>query len=175
MLADDALILLVGPSGAGKSTWASGRFRPYEVLESDAFRAMVADDATDQAATADAFKLLHAVTRARTRRGLRTVVDATNLTAGARRALLRIATRASRPVVAVIFDVSLERCLTQNEKRRGRRVPGDVIRRQHGQLRAARRDIDKEGYATVFILRDDDLPAADGGAGGSQDGWPPPR
>ena len=169
-LPDDALILLVGPSGAGKSTWAAGRFGPHEVLESDEFRAMVADDADDQTATADAFKLLHAVVRARTRRGLRTVVDATNVTVGARRSLIRIADRASRPVIAVVFDISLERCLAHNETRPDRRVPADVIRRHHAQLRAARRDIDGEGFAAVHILRDSDLPALDGGTGRPEGG-----
>jgi protein phosphatase len=65
----DALVLLMGPSGAGKSTWAARHFRADEILSSDRFREMVAADATDQSATADAFKVLHAIARARMRRG----------------------------------------------------------------------------------------------------------
>jgi len=107
-LADDALVLLVGPSGSGKSTWAARHFGPEQVLSSDACRHLVAGDAADQSATADAFKVLHVIARARLRRGLFTVVDATNLTQRARRGLLRLASRAERPVVAIAFDFSLE-------------------------------------------------------------------
>ena len=38
-----------------------GELRDSEVLSSDAFRELVAGDAADQSATADAFKVLHAV------------------------------------------------------------------------------------------------------------------
>ena len=75
-LPDDALVLLIGPSGSGKSTWAAKRFRHDQILSSDAFRALVAGDAADQSATADAFKVLHLVAKSRLRRGLLTVVDA---------------------------------------------------------------------------------------------------
>jgi len=156
-LPPDALVILVGPSGAGKSTWAAKRFGPHEVLESDAFRAMVADDARDQAATADAFKLLHSVARARARRGLRSVIDATNLTAAARRALTRIAAGASQPVVAVVFDVPLQRCLANNEARSHRRVPPDVIARHQEQLKATRSALPSEGYAGICWLGEGDI------------------
>jgi protein phosphatase len=156
-LPDGALVLLVGPSGSGKSTWAAQRFEPGEVLSSDAFRAMVAGDAADQAATAEAFKVLHTVARARTRRGLLTVIDATNLTQAARRSLLRLGSRASRPVVAVVFDISMERCLAQNGERLDRRVPDEVIRSHHRQMAAALGRLPAEGYAAIEVLQDADI------------------
>lgn len=159
-LALDALVLLVGPAGSGKSTWAAQRFASDEVLSSDAYRALVAGDAADQAATGDAFRVLHAVAAARLRRGLRCVVDATNLTAGARRSLLRLAARAGRPRVAVVFDVSLERCLAQNDGRAGRRVPEDVVRRQHRASRLALTRLPGEGFDDILVLGDPDLPTA---------------
>ena len=155
----DALVLLVGPSGAGKSTWAAASFAAGDVLSSDAFRALVAGDAADQAASADAFKVLDTVTRARLRRGLFTVVDATNLTTSARRGLLGDAKRAGRPAIALIFDVSLERCLAQNARRPGRQVPDDVVRRHHQQLQDAIERIPDEGFTRVVTLRDADLAA----------------
>jgi len=156
---DDALVLLVGPSGSGKSTWAASRFAAGTVVSSDAFRAMVAGDEADQSASADAFQVLHAVTRARLRRGLLTIVDATNLGSSARRALLRDAAGAGRPAVAIVFDVSLEHCLAQNAARPDRQVPDEVVRRHHRQLRESIEQIPEEGFASVLTLRDADLTA----------------
>ena len=158
-LPDDALVLLIGPSGAGKSAWAASHCEPGTVLSSDALRELVAGDAADQSASADAFKVLHVVARARARRGLFTVVDATNLTVSARRSLLRLAARAGRPAVAVVFEVSLERCLAQNGARPDRQVPDDVVRKHHARLRDAVDRIPEEGFAAIRTLRDADLPA----------------
>jgi predicted kinase len=153
----DALVLLVGPSGAGKSTWAARELPAEAVLSSDAFRALVAGDAADQAATADAFTVLHAVARARLRRGLLTVIDATNLTERARRTLLRLASGAGRPAVAVAFDVPLDRCLAQNAARPGRRVPDEVVRRHYREMRTALARLPSEGYASVLVLTAADI------------------
>jgi protein phosphatase len=152
-----AMVLLVGAAGSGKSTWAAARFKPSEILSSDAYREQVAGDAADQSATADAFKVLHLVAAARMRRGLRTVVDATNLTEGARRSLLRLAGKADRPVVAVVFDLSLERCLVQNAMRQDRQVPPEVVCRHHRALQTTLRRLPGEGYVNVSVLRDEDI------------------
>ncbi len=156
-LPTNGLVLLVGPSGAGKSTWAAARFRPGEVLSSDEYRLLVAGDAADQAATADAFRVLHAVARARLRRGLLTVVDATNLTQQARRSLLRLAASAGQPTMAIAFDVSLKRCLAQNDARQDRRVPPDVVRRHYREMRTAMKQLPAEGFAAIVPIRDADM------------------
>jgi len=54
-----SLVVLVGPSGAGKSSFAREHFRPTEVISSDFCRGLVSDDENDQAATEDAFQVLH--------------------------------------------------------------------------------------------------------------------
>src|SRR4051812_16452675 len=54
-----SLVVLIGASGSGKSTFARAHFKTTEVLSSDACRALVSDDENDQAATGDAFELLH--------------------------------------------------------------------------------------------------------------------
>jgi protein phosphatase len=158
-LPGDALVVVVGIAGSGKSTWAARQFSASEILSSDAFREMVSGDPADQSASADAFRLLHLAVRARLRRGLRTVVDATNLTSRARRQLLTAARQAGRPSVAAVFDVPLERCLAQNARRTGRRVPEAVVRDQHRRLEAARQTLGEEGFSAVVTLTASDLDA----------------
>src|SRR5919198_4259861 len=85
-----ALVVLIGPSGAGKSTFAQRHFRPTEVLSSDACRALVADSETAQAATPEAFEVLHFIAAKRLAAGRLTVIDATNVQPEARRPLIAL-------------------------------------------------------------------------------------
>ena len=71
--------------GSGKSTFAQKHFTPTEVISSDFCRGLVADNENDQAATDDAFDVLHTIAAKRLSRGLLTVVDATNVQRDARR------------------------------------------------------------------------------------------
>ena len=145
----DALVVLIGPAASGKSTWAASRFAPSQILSSDAYRQLVADDASDQGATRDAFRLLHLVARARLERGLLTVIDATNLTPSARRPLLALAGRFGRPSVAVLFHAPLEVVFERNA-RRARSVPADVVRRHHDLMDASISDVRVEGYRLIL-------------------------
>ncbi len=74
-----ALVLLIGASGTGKSSFATRHFLPTEVVSSDRARGWVADDETDQAATGDAFDIVHAIIEKRLKNRRFTVVDATNV------------------------------------------------------------------------------------------------
>jgi predicted kinase len=60
-------------------------------------------------------------------------------------------------VIAVVFDVSLARCLRQNALRSERQVPEPVVRRQHEALRSALDRIRDEGFSEVRLLRDADM------------------
>jgi protein phosphatase len=71
-----SLVVLIGPSGSGKSTFAHRHFVPTEVLSSDYCRGLVSDDENDQAATNDAFSVLHFIAAKRLALGKLTVVDA---------------------------------------------------------------------------------------------------
>src|SRR5919109_1398295 len=73
-----SLVVLVGTTGSGKSTLARTHFRPTEVLSSDTFRALVADDENDQSATEDAFDALHYVAGKRLGGGRLRLTAATN-------------------------------------------------------------------------------------------------
>jgi protein phosphatase len=146
-----ALVILCGPAACGKTTWARRRFRPTEVLSSDGFRALVADDPADQSASADAFRLLEDVAARRLRRGRLTVVDSTALQTGARTALRRLARRYRRRTVLVVFDVDEEEC-RRRDRRRRRRVGARVIREHRAALGFALRRLPKERYAVAAVL-----------------------
>jgi predicted kinase len=152
-----ALVVLVGVAGSGKSTFAARHFRPTQVLSSDAFRAIVADDEADQRASRAAFELLYLAARRRLEGGRLTVVDATNVTRSARVALVSLAAAAGRPAVAIVFDPPLDVCLDRNAGRSGRIVEPDIVERQAGELR---RWLDRpdglavEGFAAIYRLAD---------------------
>ncbi len=145
----NALVVLVGPSGCGKSTFARRRFRDTEVVSSDECRRLVSDDEAEQAATAQAFEVFHAIVRGRLSLGRLAVADATNLSPGARARLRAEAARWGAPVVVLVMDVPLATCLAQNLER-VRRVPPEVIELHHAQLVEARGALAEEGYHAVY-------------------------
>ncbi|HLU45546.1 MAG TPA: polynucleotide kinase-phosphatase [Natronosporangium sp.] len=147
-----ALVALVGVSGSGKSTFAARHFRPTQVLSSDTFRAMVADDENDQSATADAFDLLYQVAAARLRRGRLTVVDATNVQPHARAALLKVAKAHDVLPVAIVLDVPEEICWERTRTRTDRHINREAIARQHRDLRASLKRLRREGFRYVYVL-----------------------
>jgi protein phosphatase len=150
---DPSLILLIGPSGSGKSTFAERHFLPTEVLSSDALRAMVSDDPTDQTATTDAFDILHAVADKRLARGRLTVIDATNVQRESRHALQKLASARRVPTVAVVFDLPEGLCLERSTRRQDRRTRTRVIRQQRTQLRRWIRWLDREGFSRIVVFR----------------------
>ena len=156
----DALVLLIGIAASGKSTFASRHFAPTEVLSSDAMRALITDDPHAQAATEDAFDLLHRLLAMRLRRGRLTVVDATNVEAWAREELLAVARRHRRPAVAIILDVPLETALARNAARPVPRPPDRAVRRQHRWLTDTLEQLEHEGFHAIVHLRGVDAVAS---------------
>src|SRR5438094_6464887 len=155
------MVVLVGIAGSGKSTFAQANFAPTEILSSDAFRGIVADDEADPFATEDAFRLLHATLDARLRRGRLTVIDATNVEEWARRGLLDIAARHRRPAVAIVFDTPVAVCLERLARRGLRAVPPRAVRRQDRELRRWVGNLEAEGFSAVYRV-DETGAVADG-------------
>jgi protein phosphatase len=153
---DPCLVVLVGPAGAGKTSFAARHFARDEVLSSDAFRALIAGDPTDQRATAPAFAVLHRTLRLRLSRRLLTVVDATSVGPADRRPLVRIAEEAGVAAVAIVLDLPDGIVLTRNEARGGLAVPEAAVRRHLARLATSLRGpgLAVEGFAQVVVLRE---------------------
>jgi protein phosphatase len=155
-----SLVVLVGVTGSGKSTFARAHFRPTEVISSDFCRGLVCDDENDQAATPDAFDLLHFIAGKRLAAGRLTVVDATSVQAEARRPLVALAREHDVLPVAIVLDLPERLCAARNASRPDRDFAAQVIRRQHDQLRRGLRGLRREGFRTVHVLTSEDEVAA---------------
>jgi protein phosphatase len=156
-----SLIALVGASGSGKSTFARRHFRATEVLSSDVFRGLVADDENDQSASGAAFDALFYVAGKRLVAGRRTVIDATNVRAEDRSKIVKLARDHDVLPVAIVLDVPERVCVDRNATRPDRDMPGHVIPRMVRDLRRGLRGLEREGFRTVHVLRGvDEIDAA---------------
>jgi predicted kinase len=130
-----SLVVLVGPSGSGKSTFARRHFKPTEILSSDYCRGLVSDDENDQAATKDAFEVLHFIAAKRLAAGKLTVIDATNAQPEARQPLVALARQYHCLPVAIVFHLPEQLGHERNRQRPDRDLGPHVVRQQSQQLR----------------------------------------
>lgn len=147
-----SLVVLIGPSGSGKSTFAKQHFKPTEVLSSDFCRGLVSDDENDQAATNDAFEVLHFIARKRLAAGKLTAIDATNVQPEARKPLVALAREFHVLPVAIVFDLPDKLCHERNRNRPNRDFGPHVVRSQVQQMRRSLRGLEREGFRHVFVL-----------------------
>lgn len=151
-----SLVLLVGPSGCGKSTFSRKHFKPTEVISSDFCRGLVSDDENNQAATKDAFELLHFILRKRLAAGKLTVVDATNVQPESRKPLIEIAKEFHLFPVAIVFNLDEKICHERNQDRPDRQFGPHVVRNQAQQMRRSLRGLEREGIRYLTILKSPD-------------------
>jgi protein phosphatase len=147
-----SLVVLIGPSGSGKSTFAGTHLKPTEVLSSDYCRGLVSDDQNDQAATRDAFEVLHFIARKRLAAGKLAAVDATNTQVEARKPLVALAREYHAIPVAIVFNFQAKVCEERNRHRVDRNFGPHVIRSQVQQLRRSIRGLQREGFRHVYIF-----------------------
>ena len=140
---EPSLIVLIGAAGAGKSTLAARLFAPDEIVSSDALRAVIAGDETDQRVSGVAFRILHRTVARRLLDGQLTVVDATNTQSVFRRPLIARARAAGLPATAIVLDLDGPVVVEQNAGR-SRVVARAVIDRH---LAAVRRTVDLDVLA----------------------------
>ena len=113
---------------------------------------MVSDDATDQAATPDAFAVLNFITDTRLRAGRLTVIDATSVQPQARKSLVALARENDCLPVAIVLNMPEALCLARNEGCPDRSFGPHVVRQQAQQLRRSLRGLKREGFRYVFVL-----------------------
>jgi len=147
-----SLVVLIGPSGCGKSSFARTHFKPTEVLSSDYCRGLVSDNENDQAATGDAFDVLHYVARKRLAAGRLTVVDATNVQIESRKPLVALAREFHVLPVAIVLNLPEKLCHERNQNRPERQFGPHVVRNQSQQLRRSIRGLEREGFRHVFTM-----------------------
>lgn len=147
-----SLVLLIGPSGCGKSSFARKHFLSTEVISSDYCRGLVSDDENEQAATGDAFDLVHAIARKRLGRGRLTVIDATNVQPESRKPLVELAREYHVFPVAIVFDLPEKLCHERNANRPDRQFGPHVVRNQAQQMRRSLRGLEREGFRYNFRL-----------------------
>lgn len=148
-----ALVVMVGVSGSGKSSFARKHFKRTEIVSSDECRALVSDDENDQAATNDAFDLLKHLVGIRLRRGLLTVIDATNVQESSRKGLIALAREHHCLPVAIVLDLPEKLCAERNSTRPDRTFGAHVLRQQRHQLHKSMRGLAREGFRHVHVLR----------------------
>ena len=149
---DMSLVVLMGAPGSGKSTFARRHFLPTEILSSDMFRGLVSDDENDQAATVDAFAVLHDVAGRRLRHGKLVVVDATNVQKEARAPLVQLARDHYCQTVAIVLNMPERICIERNRERPDRSFGDHVVRNHTRSLRSSLHGLEREGFRHVYVL-----------------------
>lgn len=147
-----SLVVLIGASGSGKSSFARKHFKPTEVLSSDFCRGLVSDDENNQAATKEAFEILHFIAAKRLAAGRLTVIDATNVQPEARKPLIELARQFHMLPTAIVFDLSEKVCQERNRQRPDRDFGSHVIRQQAQQLHRSLRNLNREGFRHIHFL-----------------------
>jgi protein phosphatase len=147
-----SLVVLIGPSGSGKSSFARKHFKPTEILSSDYCRGLVSDDENNQAATNDAFEVLHFIAAKRLAAGKLMVVDATNVQPESRKGFVELARQFHCLPVAIVLNLPERLCQDCNQGRADRNFGPHVIRQQSQQLRRSLRGLEREGFRHVFTF-----------------------
>lgn len=148
------LFVLVGISGSGKSWFANeGLKENFEVFSSDAIRAEVFGDETDQTHNQKVFEILHKRLRLALKNGKNCIYDATNLNRKRRIAFLNSIQDIDCKKFCFVMATPFE-CCVERDKNRARSVGEKVIRRQISQFQLP---LLEEGWDEVFIYHNDEI------------------
>lgn len=123
------------------------------MLSSDFCRALVSNDENDQAATKDAFEILHFIAAKRLAAGKLTVIDATNVQPEARKPLVALAREYHCLPVAIVLNINERICHERNKSRSDRNFGPHIIRQQSAQLKKSLGYLKREGFRHIFELK----------------------
>ncbi len=147
-----SLITLIGASGSGKSSFAKKHFQPFEVISSDFCRGLVSNDENSQAASRDAFDLLHYITQKRLASAKLTVIDATNVLKEDRKYYVNLAKEYHCFPVAIVLNLPENVCHQRNQQRPDRQFGSYVVQRHVQNLKRSLRGLEREGFRYVYVL-----------------------
>lgn len=147
-----SLVVLVGASGSGKSTFGRKHFKATEIISSDFCRGLVSDDENDQAASKDAFEVLHYIAAKRLEKGKLTVIDATNVRKEDRQQYLAMARKYHFIPVVIALNLPESVCYERNKQRPDRTFGFQVVKRHVTEVRRSLSHLKKEGFRYVYIL-----------------------
>ena len=148
-----SLVILIGATGSGKTTFAKKWFGAAEVLSSDHCREMVSNNENSMDASEDAFDVLFYIIGKRLKRGLLTVVDATNVRSEDRKKLVALAREYHTLPVAIVMNMPEKVCLSRNEMRTDRNLPGHVVTNHISTLKRGIGKLKTEGFRKIYELR----------------------
>jgi predicted kinase len=148
-----SLVVLIGASSSGKSVFARKHFSPTEIISSDQCRAMVADDENALDVNREAFDVLQKIASTRLKLRRLAVIDATNVQADARKPLIQLARDNDVLAVAIVFDLAEGLLQERSRHRADRDLLPHVIRNQSNDLRRSLRNLQREGFRYVHVLR----------------------
>jgi protein phosphatase len=147
-----SLVVLIGTSSSGKSSLAKRLFKPTEILSSDYCRGIASNDENSLDATSDAFEILYFILAKRLKRGLLTVVDATNIRVEDRKKLLEIARQHHCLGIALVMDTPEKVILARHEQRTDRNFAKAVIFNQLKTMRSGLRGLRREGFHHIYTI-----------------------
>jgi predicted kinase len=127
------IILLLGISGSGKSTWAKKFLQDNPqciYINADKMRLTITGDESNQDKNYQVFQTLEHMASYLMSLGKDLIIDNTNYNKKNRLIWNRLATAFNYNKEWIVFKTPLEQCILNNEKRE-RKVPIDVIKRQH--------------------------------------------
>ena len=131
-------IYTCGIASSGKSTWCQNYLKTYSFLNyvylnPDSLRAVIGKDESDQTINGKVFSNLFIFTDYILKIGGSILYDATSYSKKNRKTFIEIARKYKVEVVAVNFNIPLDKCVERNNNR-DRKVPFDVIKRQFNNL-----------------------------------------
>ena len=146
------LVAMIGATSSGKTSFALKHFKPTEVLSSDFFRGMVADDENDQSASSDAFDLLYYAANKRLNGMKLTVIDATNTQEKARKEILDLAREQNVHAAAIVLNLPEALLRERNRARPDRGYPDRVIQRHCQEVKRSVKGLKREGFRYVYVI-----------------------